>query len=69
MTAIPAEVLEGKLLSRMTKTLHTQGLIRAGDRVMVCRSGGKDSYTLLHLLELARRRWEVKFEQAWAEEA
>ena len=62
MSAIPTEVLEGKLLSKLTKTIHTHGLIREGDRVMVCLSGGKDSYTMLHLLELARRRWEVKFE-------
>ena len=62
MSAIPTAVLEGKLLSKLTKTIHAHGLIREGDRVMVCLSGGKDSYTMLHLLELARRRWEVKFE-------
>lgn len=62
MSAIPAEVLQGKLLAKLTRTIHTHGLLREGDRVMVCLSGGKDSYTLLHLLELARRRWETKFE-------
>lgn len=56
------EALEGKLLSRLTKTIHTHELLRKGDLVMVCLSGGKDSYTLLHLLEQARRRWAVKFE-------
>ncbi|HKU39517.1 MAG TPA: tRNA 2-thiocytidine(32) synthetase TtcA [Polyangiales bacterium] len=36
-------------------------LLQESDRVMVCLSGGKDSYTLLHLLERLRRRSKVKF--------
>jgi tRNA 2-thiocytidine biosynthesis protein TtcA len=53
---------ESKLLSRMTKTMHEHALVQAGDRVMVCVSGGKDSATLLYLLGEALRRWPVKFE-------
>jgi len=37
-------------------------LIEPGDRLMVAISGGKDSYTLLHLLERARQRAPVPFE-------
>ncbi len=37
-------------------------LIREGDRVMVCLSGGKDSYTMLHLLERTRKKAPIHFE-------
>jgi tRNA 2-thiocytidine biosynthesis protein TtcA len=37
-------------------------LIEEGDRIMVAVSGGKDSYTLLHLLETLRKRAPINYE-------
>lgn len=61
---VPMETLERleRDLSRdLGRCIHDFGLIEEGDRIMVCLSGGKDSYTMLHLLERARKKSPVKF--------
>ncbi len=52
--------LERRLLAGLGRASKDFGLLEAGDRVMVCLSGGKDSWVMLHLLRLIARR--VPFE-------
>jgi tRNA 2-thiocytidine biosynthesis protein TtcA len=54
--------LEKRLAREMGRCIADFELIEHGDRVMVAISGGKDSYTLLHLLERARHRAPVPFD-------
>lgn len=54
--------VEKKLLHYTGKAIADYNLIQKGDRVMVCLSGGKDSFTLLSILKLLRQRSGNKFE-------
>jgi len=57
-------------INKLSKRLHRQvgqaiadfNMIEDGDRVMVCVSGGKDSYTLLDILINLRQRAPIRFE-------
>ena len=57
-------------INKLSKRLHRQvgaaiidyNMIEAGDKVMVCLSGGKDSYAMLDILLSLRERSPLKFD-------
>lgn len=51
-----------KLMSLMRSAMEKYEMIKDGDRIAVCVSGGKDSVALLYAMAWLRRFYPVKFE-------
>ncbi len=59
---IDANKLAKRLRRHVGQAIADYHMIEEGDRVMVCLSGGKDSYTLLDILRQLRAKAPVRFE-------
>jgi tRNA 2-thiocytidine biosynthesis protein TtcA len=53
--------LEARIAKKTTKAIVDHQLIEDGDRVMVGLSGGKDSWALMQMLDVLRRRAPIRF--------
>ncbi len=56
-----ASSLETRIAKRVTRAITEFDMIADGDRVMVGLSGGKDSWALIQILDVLRRRAPIDF--------
>src|SRR5260221_12957190 len=56
-----ASDLETRIAKKVTRAISEHDLLADGDRVMVGLSGGKDSWALIQILDVLRRRAPISF--------
>ena len=56
-----ATELESRIAKKVTKAITEFGLIDDGDRIMIGLSGGKDSWALIQILDVLKRRAPIDF--------
>ena len=62
ISEINSNKLQKKLRRNVGRAIADFSMIESGDRVMVCLSGGKDSYTMLDILLSLKKKAPVEFE-------
>ena len=56
-----ASPLEARIAKKVTRAITDYSLVEDGDRIMVGLSGGKDSWALLQILDVLRKRAPIDF--------